>query len=132
MGQLWDDDCVSVFTKYYVKILKHNQLIITGLRDWINGLWNIPLGSCPPTQQSPTRSYPNQANGILRQYITKRKLDQYFHAAAFSPVKSTLLTAINNGQFTSLPGLSTSLISKRLPQYLFTVEGHLDQEQKNL
>ena len=132
MGQLCDDDCVAIFTKYGVKILNHNQVIITGLRDRTDGLWNIPLGPCPPTQQSPTRSHPNQANGILRQDITKRELAQYFHVAAFSPAKSTFISAINNGHFTSCPGLSAILISKHLPQSPFTVKGYLDQEQKNL
>ena len=127
MDQFCDNDCVAIFTKYDVNILKHNQVIITGLQDRNNGLWNIPLGPCPPTQQSPTLSHPNQANGILRQDITKRKLAQYFHAEAFSPVKSTFLAAINNGHFNSWPGLSAGLVSKHLPQYPFTVKGHLDQ-----
>ena len=128
MGQLCDDDCVVIFTKSDVNILKHNKVIITVLRDCTNGLWNIPLGPFPPTTQSPTLSNPNQANGILRQDINKRKLDQYFHAAAFIPVKSTLLAAIKNVHFTSWPGLSVGLISKNLTQSPFTVKFHLDQE----
>ena len=43
MGQLCDDDCITIFTKFDVIVLKHNQVIITGLRDRTNGLWNIPL-----------------------------------------------------------------------------------------
>ena len=31
MGQLYDYDCVAIFTKFDVKILKHNRVIITGL-----------------------------------------------------------------------------------------------------
>ena len=33
MGKLCDNDCVVIFTKYDVKILKHNQVIISKLRD---------------------------------------------------------------------------------------------------
>ena len=132
MGQLCDDDYVAIFTKFDVKILKHNRVIITGLRYRTNGLWNIPLGPNPPAQQSPNRSHPNQANGILRQDITKHELAQYFHAAAFSPVKSTAISAINNGHFISWLGLSTSLTSKHIPQSPFTVKGHLYQDQNNL
>ena len=65
MGQLLNDDCIAIFAKFDVKILKHNQVITTGLRDRTNGLWNIPLEPSPPDQQSSKRSYPNQANGIL-------------------------------------------------------------------
>ena len=31
MGQLCDDDCFAIFAKHDVNILKHNQVIITGL-----------------------------------------------------------------------------------------------------
>ena len=127
-----DDECVATFTKFDVKILKHNRVIITGLRDRTNGLWNIPLEPIPPAQQSSKRSHPNQANGILLYDITERELAQYFHAAAFIPVKSTFIAAINNGHFTSWRGMYASLISKNLPQSPFTVKGHLDQEKNNL
>ena len=128
MGQLCDDDCIDIFTKYDVKILKHNQVIITGLRGRTNGLWNIPLEPNPPAQKSSNRSHPNQANGILHHDTTKRKLAQYFHAAAFSPVKSNFIATINKGHFTSWPVLSASspifLHSERPPrprakEYLF-------------
>ena len=32
-GQLCDDDCIAIFTTFDVIFLKHNQLIIAGLRD---------------------------------------------------------------------------------------------------
>ena len=106
MVQLFDDDCIAIFTKFDVKILKNNQVMITGLRDCTNGLWNIPLEPSPPAQQSSKRSHPNQAKGILHNDTTKRELAQYFHAAASGPVKSTFIASINKGHFTSWPGLS--------------------------
>ena len=106
MEQLCDYDCIAIFTKFDMKILKHNQVIITGLHDRTNGLWNIPLEPSPTAQQSSKRSHPNQANGILRHDTNKRKLSQYFHASSFSPVKSTFIAAIKKGHFTSWPGLS--------------------------
>ena len=132
MGQLCDDNCVAIFTKFDMKILKDNQIIITGLRDRTNGLWNIPLDPNHPAQQSSRQSHQNQANGILRHDTTKRKISQYFHAASFNTVKSTFIAATNNDHFSSWTGLSAGLISKHLTQYYFTVKGHLDQEQNNL
>jgi hypothetical protein len=43
LGQLCDDECVALFTKYDVKIYKHGQVIIVRKRNPMNGLWNIPL-----------------------------------------------------------------------------------------
>ena len=66
---LWQLHChiYQVWRKH----LKHNQVIITGLRDRTNGLWNIPLEPRPPAQQSSTRSHPSQANAILSYDTTK-------------------------------------------------------------
>ena len=57
LAQLCDDDCIALFTKYNVKIIKNDQVIITGRR-MDNGLWSIPISS-------PSLSH-HQANGILR------------------------------------------------------------------
>ena len=32
LAQLCDDDCIAVFTRYDVKLLKNNEVIITGKR----------------------------------------------------------------------------------------------------
>ena len=37
IGQLCDDDCIAIFSKYDVQIVKHNEIIIKGTQT-INGL----------------------------------------------------------------------------------------------
>ena len=55
LAQFCDDDCIAIFNKYNVKIMKKDEVIIQGSR-MPNGLWSIPL-LAPPA---------HQANGILR------------------------------------------------------------------
>ena len=55
---------------------------------------------------------------------TKPDLAMYYHRAAYSPVPTTFISAIKNGNFSTWPGLTTELISKHLPKSLAT--GHLD------
>lgn len=121
LSQLCDDDCIALFTKYNVKIIKDKRVIITG-QPITNGLWTIPIAT-PPS---------HQANGILRMDKTKHDLALYHHATLGSPVKSTLLRAIRRGHLTTFPGLTTHLISKHLPASVATVLGHQDQEAQNL
>ena len=47
IGQLCDDDCIILFHKYYVKIIKNGKVIIEGKRDNNNKLWTIPLAPQP-------------------------------------------------------------------------------------
>jgi hypothetical protein len=83
LSKLCDDDCLAIFSKFDVKILKDDNVIITGRR-MENGLWSIPLNS----------SSPHQANGILRTDTVKNELATYHHATLGGPVPSTLLRAI--------------------------------------
>jgi hypothetical protein len=104
LAQLCDDDCIVIFTKYNVKILKNDKVIITGTR-MSNGLWSLPLK--PPQ---------HQANGILRTHKPKQELATYLHAALGSPVPSTLLLAIRRNHLVTVPGLTTNLVTKHLPK----------------
>ena len=123
LAQLCDDDCIALFTKHDVKIIKHNTVLITGPRTPA-GLWSLPL-------QVPTQP-PHQANGILRLDKTYEQLAIYHHTTLGCPVPSTLLRAIRRGHLTTFPGLTTQLITKHLPKSIATTLGHQDQEAKNL
>jgi hypothetical protein len=121
LAQLCDDDCIALFTKFDVKILKNDQVIIVGKR-LENGLWSLPIES----------KLDSQANGILRTDKVKCELAEYLHGTLGGPVPSTLLRAIRQGQLTTFPGLTTSLISKHLSKKITTSLGHQDQESKNI
>ena len=51
---------------------------------------------------------------------TKPDLAMYYHCAAFPPIPTTFISAINNGIFSTWPGLTAELISKHLPKSLAT------------
>ena len=122
LAQLCDDDCIALFTKHDVQIVKNNTVLITGTRTPA-GLWSIPLDV--PTLQ-------HQANGILRLDKSHAQLATYHHATLGSPASTTLLQAIRRGHLTTFPGLTSQLISKHLPKSIATTLGHQDQEAKNL
>ncbi len=136
LGQLCDDDCVALFTKYDVKIYKNGQIIIVGKRNLTNGLWNIPLApkeQTPPTMhKNPPKTYCHAANGAIQNGKTKQDLSAFLHGSAYSPVPSTFLWAIGRGHFQSWPGLTTDLVKKHLAKSLATSKGHLRMQQKNV
>ena len=55
---------------------------------------------------------------------TNPYLAMYYHCATFSLVSTTLITAINNGKFSTCPVLTAELISKHLQKSLATEKGH--------
>jgi hypothetical protein len=128
IGQLCDDDCIALLTKYDVKIYKNGKVIIVGQRNDVNGLWNVPL----TLNETETPQVQHSANGAIRNIRTKQDLTAFLHACAFSPQYSTFLRAIRRNHFDSWPGLTTTLISKHLANSLATSKGHLRMEQQNI
>jgi hypothetical protein len=131
IGKLCDDDCIAIFSKFNVKIIKDSQLIITGTRDDRNGLWNIPLAPLPPVSPRPATTY-ELACSAISDNATKAELAAFLHGSIFSPLPSTLLRALQKRHFTHWPGFTEALIRKHLPKSLATSKGHLRSQQKNI
>ena len=64
--------------------------------------------------------------------VTKPDLAMYYHCTAFSPVPTKFISAINNSNFSTWPGLTAELISKHLPKSLATTKGHNNLARQNL
>jgi hypothetical protein len=61
----------------------------------------------------------------------QQDLINYLHAACFSPVKSTWIMAIKNGNFLSWSGLTEHAVKKHLSKSTATTKGHLNQQRQN-
>ena len=101
IGQLCDDICAALFTKYQVKIIKNGQVIIVGRRNATNGLWNIPLAPKAPLPAQLAAPPHNLANGAIQDIRTKQDTASFLDAYAFSLDSSTFLRAIQCGHFAS-------------------------------
>ena len=132
IGPLCDDNCIAIFSKFKVSIVKDGRIIITGLRNPTNGLWTIPLApksspKCTPARvrgastrkilapastpvPAPRSKSPASVSSAIRTASTKADLAAFVQATLFSPVVSTLIRAIKRGHFLSWPGLTTDLI----------------------
>ena len=81
LGQLCDDDCIAIFTKYDVQIIKEGQVLIQGERNKTSGLWHINN-----QQQPEANNYKeHEAYDIINSRTTKHQLAKYHHACALSP-----------------------------------------------
>jgi hypothetical protein len=156
IGKLCDAGCEAKFDNQEVVITKNNINLLRGQRDRCTGLWHIPLTNneestitlnrrptmecnnattIPPNKM---HSQPDATSGhntvCYNAYQHHRipELIQYLHAAAFSPVPSTWIAAIQRGFYQSWPGLTAAAVRKHLPKSKATTKGHLDQTRKNL
>ena len=131
LGQFCDNDYVIELTKteIFIKHLHDPTMSLHGHRDTTTGMWTVNLGY--QSLQPQTTSNPLQANNVYELH-KKRDIVTYLHKAAFSPVPSTWIQAIETGFYTTWPGLTADLVRKHLPKSEATVKGHLKQIRQNL
>jgi hypothetical protein len=94
-----------------------------GSRDPKSRLWRVNLKQ----KVKPESAQCNHA----RDNNNQKDLINYLHAACFSPVKSTWIKAIQNGNFSSWPGLNEHSVEKCLAKSTTTAKGHLNQQRQN-
>ena len=141
LGQLFDNDCTITLDKQKLTISKNNNIIIQGVRNNNDGLWDINLPSITPIKipkfipqinhVQNTTTITHTAN-IIVQRQSLQKLITYYYRCDLSPSKSTWIQAVKDGNFYTWPGLTTYMVQTYYPITAATAKGHVDQEQKNL
>ena len=108
-----------------MSVSKNGEKIMTGNRNFDDGLWDISLDAPPiPAKQT--------VNAIIRKDKSKSELASYLHACAGSPPISSFIRAVKNGNFATWPGINDINFAKFLDPTIATAKGHLNQEKKNL
>jgi hypothetical protein len=94
-----------------------------GSRNPKSRLWRVNLKKKFETKQV----HCNHAHDNNNQ----KHLINYLHAACFSPVKSTWITAIKNGNFSSWSGLTEHAVENHLSKSTSTTKSRLNQQRQN-
>ena len=125
IGQLCDSGCDIQFSATSVTVRHEGALIFSGTRNMTTKLWYL---TASPTNHAPFHHFANAAVGAP----TPANLVTFAHAALFSPVLTTLESALKRGFLVNFPGLTATLLRKYPPTSRATIKGHLDQTRKNV
>ena len=152
---LVDNDCTVTFDKRKVTVKNtKGATILQGDRDTNSPLWLVPINNDVLThqrlqmrqhrkqrphslrrsaqlQQQPTRA-PNQQALSAYHQRTLPRLAAYLHACAGYIPPATWIRAINNGWFSTWPGLTAKMVAKHLPKSVPTTMGRLHMTRKNV
>ena len=94
IGQLCNDNCIAIFTKKKVFIIKLGQLILTGMRNYNDDLWDV---ICKQSSQlSHKYTTTNKLNALPSHDKTIYEMANFIHACAGSPTIRTFQDAIKN------------------------------------
>jgi len=152
-GQLCDNGFKVELEEYDCTVSKNNKTVFKGIRNFNDGLWDIPIKpkkistlTCTLSPHDyekyiPTSKASNVSkhafshpslNVIVHKKRLKKDLIEYLHACCYSPVKSTWMKAIKKVHFLGFPGLNVYSVNEHLTLTENTALGHLHQEYQHL
>ena len=121
IGQLFKNGFTATFNTTSFP-LSDGFTTICGNRDPKNGLYCLDMVD-PPTLIPLT--LPTLQSFTAYEMKTNSDLVQYLHCCAFSPIVTTCTKAIDAGNFSTWPGLTSELVCKHLPNPMATSKGNL-------
>ena len=134
IDQLCDHGCTAVFYKRRLVIRNElGKIVIIGHRvpmedkDYTNGMWMVNLN-----KNTPPLSVIHPTNAIILSDTTKTELVKLHHVSLGSPVKLTLVNAIDKRFLNTFPGLTKKIVNNHLPKSIQTCKDRMDQERQGL
>ena len=129
---------MAIFDDQHVYIIKDGEVLLHGNRDPETNLYMVNITSDDEVKLrlnikhmenlGTIRNFSNNAYEIK----AKKQLIMYYHRCCFSPVISTWITAIEQGNFCTWSGLTATAVKKYMDKSMATSKGHMQQQRKNL
>ena len=117
MAEITNLDYTAAFKKDGLYIYKGTELIHYTSKSPDSTSWTLPI-ECPLPEANAVLSLPSD-----------NKYVQFTHASFGSPVLSTFQRAIRKGYISTIPRLTSALVSKHKPNPEATAKGHLDRRR---
>ena len=121
---------VTIHQENTLKLHLSRKPVLQGWRD-ANGLWRLSRTTTKPSACAHRRS-PNESVANVYSLPSMPQTIRYLHAAAGFLVKDTWIDAVNNGHYSTWPGLTAKAIKKHFPESVETQKGHMKKQRQNV
>ena len=118
------DEGVTFHKEGTLTIITSEPPVLQGCKKKGETLWTVPI---PQTTRKKREEISNVYNlPSISQMI------KYHHAAVGYPVKDTWIKAINAGNYTTWPGLTSAAVQKHFPESDETQKGHMKKQRQGV
>jgi hypothetical protein len=138
---LVDAGCEVFFHATGCEVVFNGEVILQGWQDPKNRLWRVRIidngWTTKLTIANNIKDHHQElplialANSLYERENTSQ-LTQFYHACLFSPVRSTLVAAINHRNLKGFSGLTAQRVNCHIPINNTTKKGHMDHVQQSL
>jgi hypothetical protein len=138
--KLADAGYTTVFTKHgaaiyddeTTKITTTSPPILESKRCEHTGMWRLDLNptTSPPTTEAKADSL--ETINVIFELPSACETFLWYHASAGFPTKVTFIDAVRNGNYSTWPKLTVTLINRYFPDSDETIKGHLKGQQQGI
>ena len=132
ISTLCNEGYMEIFDEEKVYIIKDSTILLHGNRDPRTNLYMVNIISNEMTVQPKLKvKHMENLGGITKfanntyELKVKKDLITYYQKCCFSPVRSTWIREIDNGNFCTWPGLTAHVVRKHLPKSTATAKCHM-------
>jgi hypothetical protein len=96
------------------------------------GMWRLDLNpaTSPPTTEA--HAAPLETINIIFDLPSARNTFLWYHASAVFPTKATSINAVHNGNYSTWPKLTVTLINRYFPDSDETIKGHIKGQRQGI
>ncbi len=131
--KLADAGYTTVFKKDGAAIYNNKTTLITATAPLVlksehcehTGMWKLDLNPAPSLPTPEGQAAPNETLNIIFNLPSAWETFLWYHASAGFPTKATFINAVCNGNYSTWPKLTVTLINRYFPDSDETIKGHL-------
>ena len=96
------------------------------------GMWRLDLNPGTPLPTSDGQAAPQEAINVIFDLPSARETFLWYHASTGFPTKATFIDAVRNGNYSTWPKLTVTLINRYFPDSDETIKGHLKGQRQGI
>ncbi len=129
---VFNQDGAAIYDDYTTKITATSPPVLESNRCEHTGMWELDLNPAASLPTPEGQAAPLKIINVIFDLPSARKTFIWYHASAGFPTKATFIDAVRNGNYSTWPKLTVTLINRYFPESDETIKGHLKGQRQGI
>jgi len=122
----------AIYDDYTKKITATSPPVLESERCEHTGMWKLDLNPAATLTTPTDPAAPLETINVIFELPSARETFLWYHASAGFPTKATFIEAVRNGNYSTWPKLTVTLINWYFPDSDKTIKGHLKGQRQRI
>ena len=122
----------AIYDDYTTTITATSPPVLESERCEHTGMWKLDLNPAATLTTPTDPAAPLETINVIFELPSARETFLWYHASAGFPTKATFIDAVRNGNYSTWPKLTVTLINRYFPDSDETIKGHLKGQRQGI